>query len=81
MKKLFLGLSIVASMLMTILSFAANAATFTSTLPLDPDVIIKPLGEIFDVTLPEGILDLPDLPDNEYYGPITYEYHWQVSTG
>ncbi len=81
MKKQLLALSLVASILMTILPLAANAATFTASLPLVPDVIIKPLGETFSVTLPEGTLDLPDLPPNEHYGPQTFEYHWQVSPG
>ena len=49
-----------------LVSCIVGAATFTSTLPLEPERLLKPLGSCFDVTLPEGVLDIGELPDNEY---------------
>ena len=75
--------STIATLLYILLVWApsASAATFTSSLPLEPNSLLQPFGETLVVTLPEGFLDLPELPENEYYGNVSYEYHWQVSDG
>ena len=84
MKRRHFYLSSTIATLLYILSVwapSANAATFTSSLPLEPNSLLQPFGETLVVTLPEGFLDLPELPENEYYGNVSYEYHWQVSDG
>ena len=64
-----------------LVSAGTRAATFTSSLPLEPSELVVPFGETVTVTLPQGLLDLPELPDNEYYGPVAYEYRWNVPGG
>jgi len=75
--------SLVCSLLalLILVSAAVRAATFTSSLPLEPAELAVPFGETVTVTLPGGLLDLPELPDNEYYGEVSYEYHWSVPGG
>ena len=70
-----------AVFLLSIVAFTVNAATFTSSLPLEPEPLLKPFGETITIILPDGLLDLPELPENEYYGNVTREYHWQVIGG
>ena len=67
--------------LAALVSAAAEAVTFTTSLPLEPAELVVPFGNTVSVTLPGGFLDLPELPDNEYYGNVSYEYHWSVSGG
>lgn len=67
--------------LVTLVSAGAHAATFTSSLPLTPAELVVPFGETVTVTLPDGLLDLPELPENEYYGEVSCEYHWSVPGG
>ena len=38
--------------------FIVGAASFASTLPLEPEMFLKPLGSCFEVTLPEGGLEI-----------------------
>ena len=67
MKRRHFYLSSTIATLLYILSVwapSANAATFTSSLPLEPNSLLQPFGETLVVTLPEGFLDLPELPEN-----------------
>lgn len=83
MKRRHFYLSSTIATLLYILSVwapSANAATFTSSLPLEPNSLLQPFGETLVVTLPEGFLDLPELPENEYYGNVSYEYHCRSQT-
>jgi hypothetical protein len=64
--KTFKNYSILILILIIMMVMNAGAATFTSTLPMEPDTPVFPFGGEFTITLPAGFLDI-ELKDNEYF--------------
>ena len=64
--KTFKNYSILILILIIMMVVNAGAATFTSTLPMEPDTPVFPFGGEFTITLPAGFLDI-ELKDNEYF--------------